>query len=231
MSLLSWFNSADQVDTALVVVAMFGAVIEVGVAVAAVINVHKELEESRKAKLEKYIEVFACVAAFFFLAEAILGWRSSALLAKEVEKLKTDNLRLEAQIQPRRITAGQKEKLLALLSGRPEKKCAVLIAINSGDIEQRVFGRQLKEVLVACGFDASIREGLSIPNGAVEVPIDFGLRFVSSRVEPPPSCSLELIKALGTAGVIPETATLVKSPGPWVSDGILTIWVGTKPIE
>jgi len=98
MSLFSWFNSADQVDAALVIVAVVGAVIEVGVALAAVINVHKELEESRKVKLEKYIEVFACVAAFFFLAEAILGCRSSMLLAKEIEKFKGDNLVLQTNV-------------------------------------------------------------------------------------------------------------------------------------
>jgi len=98
MSLFSWFNSADQVDTALVVVAIIGAIIEVGVAVAAVINVHKELEEARKEKLEKYIEVFACVAAFFFLAEAILGCRSSALLGIQVEKLREGNLVLQTNV-------------------------------------------------------------------------------------------------------------------------------------
>src|SRR5258708_30082668 len=98
MSLFSWFNSADQVDTALVVVAIIGAIIEVGVAVAAVINVHQELGESCKEKLEKYIEIFACVAAFFFLAEAILGCRSSMLLAKEIEKFKGDNLILRTNV-------------------------------------------------------------------------------------------------------------------------------------
>jgi ABC-type Co2+ transport system permease subunit len=77
--MFSWFNSSDQIDTALVFVAVIGAVIELGVAIAAIINVHKEIEESRKKKLEKYIEIFACVAAFFFLTEAILGWRSSLL--------------------------------------------------------------------------------------------------------------------------------------------------------
>jgi len=98
MSLFSWFNSADQVDTALVVVAIIGAIIEVVVAVAAVINVHKELEAARKEKLEKYIEIFACVAAFFFLAEAILGCRSSTLLSKEIEKFKGDNLVLQTNV-------------------------------------------------------------------------------------------------------------------------------------
>jgi chromosome segregation ATPase len=99
MSLFSWFNSAVQVDTALIVVAIIGAIVEVGVAVAAVINVHKELEESRKEKLEKYIEIFACVAAFFFLAEAILGCRSSMLLSKEIEKFKGDNLALQTNVE------------------------------------------------------------------------------------------------------------------------------------
>ena len=99
MALFSWFNSSDQVDTALVCVAAVGAVIELGVAVAAVINVHKEIKESRKKKLEKYIEIFACVAAFFFLAEAILGWRSSMLLEKELETLKTANLKHEQQVE------------------------------------------------------------------------------------------------------------------------------------
>jgi|ERR1022692_667509 hypothetical protein len=110
-----WFNSADQVDTVLVVVAVIGAIIEVGVAAAAVINVHKELGKSRKKKLEKYIEVFACVAAFFFLAEAILGWRSSALLAIELEKLKTENLVMEAKLQQR-----QCRNLWQLDSGKGE---------------------------------------------------------------------------------------------------------------
>jgi hypothetical protein len=96
--MFSWFNSSDQVDTALVYVAVIGAVIEAGVAVAAVFNVHKELEESRKAKLEKYIEVFACVAAFFFLAEAILGCRSSSLLGIQVENLKQGNLVLQTNV-------------------------------------------------------------------------------------------------------------------------------------
>jgi len=98
MSLFSWFNSADQVDTALVVVGISGAIIEVGVAVVAVINVHKEISESRKRILEKYLEIFACVAAFFFLTEAILGCRSSMLLSKEIEKIKGDNLVLQTNV-------------------------------------------------------------------------------------------------------------------------------------
>lgn len=98
MAIFSWFNSSDQVDTALVYVAVIGAVIELGVPVAAVINVHKEIEESRKKTLEKYIEIFACVAAFFFLAEAILGCRSSALLGIEVETMKKGNLVLQANV-------------------------------------------------------------------------------------------------------------------------------------
>jgi hypothetical protein len=61
-------------------------------------HVHKEIEESRKEKLEKYIEVFACVAAFFFLAEAILGCRSSALLGIEVEQMKKGNLVLQTNV-------------------------------------------------------------------------------------------------------------------------------------
>ena len=65
--MFSWFNSSDHIDAALVCVAVVGAVIEVAVAIAAVINVHKEMSESRKKMLEKYIEIFACVAAFFFL--------------------------------------------------------------------------------------------------------------------------------------------------------------------
>jgi hypothetical protein len=58
MALFSWFNSSSQVDTALVLVAIVGAVVEAGVAVSAVINVHKEIEESRKKKLEKYIRLY-----------------------------------------------------------------------------------------------------------------------------------------------------------------------------
>jgi hypothetical protein len=98
MALFSWFNSADQVDTALIYVSIFGAIIEVGVAVAAIINVHKELGEARKKKLEKYIEVFSCVAAFFFLAEAILACRSSGLLRKELENIKVENKKLESHV-------------------------------------------------------------------------------------------------------------------------------------
>jgi hypothetical protein len=57
-----------------------------------------EIEELRKQKLEKYIEVFACIAAFLFMAEAILGWRSSVLLGKELERMKSDNLALQIEL-------------------------------------------------------------------------------------------------------------------------------------
>src|ERR1035441_4485785 len=98
MVLFSWFNSSSQVDATLVLIAIVGAVVEAGVAVSAVINVHKEIEESRKKMLEKYIEIFACFAAFLFLAEAILGCRSSMLLVKEIEGLHKANLELQAKL-------------------------------------------------------------------------------------------------------------------------------------
>ncbi|HZM06008.1 MAG TPA: hypothetical protein VFC44_23650 [Candidatus Saccharimonadales bacterium] len=119
MENISWFNSSAQVDAALVWVAVVGAIVEVVVAVVAVINVHREFEKAFKDKLEKYIEIFACIAAVFFMAEAILGWRSSVLLGKSLEKLKTANLELYRQIMPRRLTGDQRAAFSKQLSGSP----------------------------------------------------------------------------------------------------------------
>jgi len=167
MALFSWFNAADQVDAALVYVAVIGAVIELGVAIAAVINVHKEIEESRKRKLEKYIEIFACLAAFFFLAEAILGWRSSMLLAKELETLKSDNLKHEQQVEelrsnnivlaakqmPRTINATQMEGFKFLTQYIQKKPIKISIGLEGFDTE--TYASQMREMFTYAGFGTS----------------------------------------------------------------------------
>jgi hypothetical protein len=164
MDLSSWFNSSNQVDTALVYVAVIGAVIEVGVAIAAVINVHKELGESRKEKLEKYIEVFACLAAFFFLAEAILGCRSSMLLGKDLETLRSDNLKheqrieelrhqndeLEAKTKWREITPGQKRDFIESTKGI--SKFAIRVRYGTPDAEVQSFAKMIRDMLDSAGF-------------------------------------------------------------------------------
>ena len=167
MALFSWFNSSDQVDTALVVVAVIGSIIELAVAVAAVVNVHKEIEESRKKKLEKYLEIFACLAAFFFLAEAILGWRSSMLLAKDIESLKSENLVHEKQVEElrqkneaieaktrwRTISGEKQMNLVACLNSSPKGKVAICAPFD--DQESIMYGVQISNVLSTAGFQVS----------------------------------------------------------------------------
>src|SRR5690242_20605241 len=120
MRLFSWFNSPDQVENVLIGVAVIGAIIELFVAVMAVINVHKKLEHERKEKLEKYLEIGACIAAIFFFAEAILGWRASVLLNNELSETKGKVNELEQQVLPRRLTGAQKSELSSFLRNSPK---------------------------------------------------------------------------------------------------------------
>jgi len=147
----SWFNSSDQVDTALMWVAVIGAVIEVGVAVAAVINVHREFGKPFKDKLEKHIEIFACVAAFFFMAEAILGWRSSKLLGKELEVIRKANIELEAKQQPRRITMEQLTNFI-FLTEKIQQKIPIRVAIGAFHDESCSYAYQIRDMFNQAGF-------------------------------------------------------------------------------
>jgi hypothetical protein len=175
MSAFSWFNSADQVDTALIVVALIGAIIEAGVAVAAVINVHKELEETRKEKLEKYIEVFACVAAFFFLAEAILGCRSSVLLGIELENLKTQNLVLRArveQLQARRIDIDQEKRFISYLKNyRLQTPVKVFVGERDGETDD--YAAEIRTILDEAGYGSGKTNDI-IELGDVRIPSSIG---------------------------------------------------------
>jgi hypothetical protein len=202
MSLFSWFNSADQVDTVLLVVAIIGAVIEVGVAVAAVINVHKELEEFRKEKLEKYIEVFACVAAFFFLAEAILGCRSSVLLGIELEKLKTENLALEAKIHWRTITPAQQETISKyLLDLHLTDKPVVNLSAAPFDWEGNFFMQRIRLLLIENGYKVRLNDDLSLPDPEIIAGVPYGIRFLINDETSNKINGAELEKAFIRAGI------------------------------
>ncbi|HEY1662508.1 MAG TPA: hypothetical protein VGI03_08830 [Verrucomicrobiae bacterium] len=148
--MFSWFNSENQVDAALIWVGIIGAAIEVIVAIIAVINVHKEIEESRKKILERYIEIFTCIAAFLFLAEAILGCRSSMLLGKQLEEMRTNNLVLQKELQPRNITLKQETNFIALCSSLPKMPIRVIIGVKDNETES--FAEQVRQLLDAAGF-------------------------------------------------------------------------------
>src|SRR2546426_9971807 len=102
MALTSWFNSSTQVEAVLICVAIVGAFVEFAVAIAAVINVHKEIGKAKKKRLEKYIEIFACVAAVFFVAEAILGWRTSVSLERELKESRARLINLNLELKDTR---------------------------------------------------------------------------------------------------------------------------------
>lgn len=211
----SWFNSSDQVDTALVWVAVIGAMIELGVAVAAVINVHKEIEESRKKKLERYIEIFACIAAFFFFAEAILGWRSSMLL-------KSENLKLYAEIQPRNLTAKQKDILWKLLWRESLRSPPMSVAIKTPqlDFEARVFAWEIAGVFTNAGFNVGIDQNINVG----EEPY-FGLTLI---INPDPSTTVRITtNAFNAAGIALDGLILDKD----IPQNVIKIRVGTKLIR
>ena len=180
-------------------VAVIGAVIELGVAVAAVINVHKEMEESRKEKLEKYIEVFACIAAFFFMAEAILGWRSSMLLGKELERLKADNLKLYAKIQPRRISPEKRTMIIADLKAHPPPtNCLVFVqAEYVTDVEETIFASEILSVLTNGMVNANSTGNISVTGST---PRFFGALLIVPY--PPPIGWEQVVEPLVKNGVI-----------------------------
>ena len=179
MALFSWFNSSDHIDTALVWVSIIGAIIEIGVAVIAVINVHKEFEESRKKTIERYIEIFACIAAFFFLAEAILGWRSSALLAIELEGFKTENAQLVANnlVLRSNVVALEKEQLPMTVGDVPAfirmippvTNITVLVTNTLADERSHTTSFELYQALRSAGW--------TVQNNLADRPIGVRIKY------------------------------------------------------
>jgi hypothetical protein len=118
----------------------------------------------------------------------ILSLHDSATLYSEaatanahIEQLRADNLKLEAQIQPRRISPEQREAILAYLRAYvPHTDLKVMVWSESSDTEASVFGMQIVGILREAGISSYPERGLSVSLPREVIPFGVGITFPSS---------------------------------------------------
>ena len=242
MGLFSWFQSSHHVEAALIWVAIVGAIVELAVAVAAVVNVHKELPEVRKKKLEKYVEYFALVAAVFFVGEALLGWRASTLLSaelqtvsgaakdakneagklnKEVADLRAENRNLKEQLRPRDVTAEQENLLRKHLKDAP--KGNVELKFSHQDSDASAYTGKIQTILSDSGFDVKC---MDVGFEVWPVPWPDGLIFLERNGANQPPHFGRLVDAFSKAGF---TIGGIQCSASVLSDDVVVIRVSSKP--
>lgn len=147
-----------------------------------------------------------------------------------IEELRQENLKLYAQIKPRRITPDQRTILLARLKNRFSGQPRVNIVADSGDMEQRILSRQIRDVLTECGFKIGFFEVLTVPNspGDVVSPLNFGIAFVFDHAMPPHAPNT--LQAFKDAGLVPQSMLLQKGAVPFIDENTLVIQIFNKPM-
>jgi hypothetical protein len=75
---------------------------------------------------------------------------TNAQLSLRVEELRSANLALELKLQPRRITAQQRDKFIELLKEAP--KCPVKVFVGREDDETANYAKQVREILDSAGY-------------------------------------------------------------------------------
>ena len=142
-------------------------------------------------------------------------------LSKQVESLKSENLKLFERIQPRRVTPEQKEEIRKRLIPwmYDEDRCNLQVFVAAIDPEARVFAEQI--------IDAMPRQFSGVVNEESRTPpkIGFGTKFTTHSA---PSASMRAIaRALAILPINPVSVEIDTA----VPEGTLQIDVLAKPME
>jgi hypothetical protein len=152
------------------------------------------------------------------LAAEQLG-KTNAQLSLQVELLKSNNLALYEEIQPRRITPEKKKILVDLLKNAPKGK--VTVGSRDSDLEAWVYMRQIADVLKTSGFETETND--VIAGG----PTCFGIAYLLQNNNPAPIHAVMISKIFESQGISSNAVSVdVETNMP---AGYFEIWVGTKP--
>ena len=144
-------------------------------------------------------------------------------LQHKVEDLRASNDALEAQIQPRRITPEQKNKIIRDLYAWRfiEDKCSVKIWVQRFDVEANVFASQIAHILADdCGFKVEFNADV-----ASSSPLTFGTQFWTH--DPAPAGARAISRALKELPLNPMDVELQTN----FQNDVLQINVHTKPMQ
>ncbi len=191
-------------------------------------------------KLERRLEVFGFAA--WALVVLGLAWemkeaaeqdREVARLELQSEQLHSNNLvldmqltQLKLQIQPRQLTAQQRQKLKQMLPKPPDEK--VIIGYAQNDSEAQIFAANLREVFVDTGYSMeNCQSQLRL------IPGDASGVWINAHSNPFPPNVAQVVTALISAGVSTkagiEGAVIGPNDHPELNTNFV-IWVGPKPI-
>jgi hypothetical protein len=150
----------------------------------------------------------------------------TATVSAETEQLRRDNLELEAQIQPRRLTPKQRSSIAAAL--KPFVGRRVVVASYTLDVDGGMLAKQIIETLVAAGLSVTDNTASSMPLGGFSIGI-----WVSGQDQILVSALLLLLNANGLAASPGEESKQLASmsTGRDTSGGssAASLLVGAKP--
>jgi hypothetical protein len=220
MLFLSFWDSPNQLETVTFWFDLGGAVVEFGVAITAAIIAHKEFGKEREKALEKYVAVFAGIAAFLVLTTALLNHRVSVLRNreseekdKEVEKARStasnaqavaakamtaakDAINTASTFKHRSLSEEQIQSAKSILSKYSGTKAKIMAAGN--DADSGMFAKQLESILNSCGW--------TVPGGRMAAVSGMGLDarnveiWINRESDVPAATALLLI--LNNCGIV-----------------------------
>ncbi|MGA2588889.1 MAG: hypothetical protein ABSH32_03150 [Bryobacteraceae bacterium] len=136
-------------------------------------------------------------------------------LQSEVEKERTARLRLEEQLAPRRIRAGQRKAIVSALAAFKGQKASIVV--HPGDPEIAAFAEQIKAALEQAGIVVSLAPALVFGKPQPGITLEVGAhrrQFATA-----------LAKAFVEAGVTTGPISATESE----TGDFLEITVGPKP--
>lgn len=137
------------------------------------------------------------------------------------EQLKKENAKLYARIQPRRITAEQKENLIAIMGTGP-KSGPIDLDYPVSDGEAGIYASQIKDILAACRFELRDSGG-RVRFGRIP---SVGLFVAVQDPQFPPQRAILIFRAFSEVGL--QIATVPLSN---LGHDDVRIVVGAKPFS
>jgi hypothetical protein len=140
-------------------------------------------------------------------------------LAKQKEKAATAEhalLQLQRRAEPRRISADQRVRLVALLSQSPKGKVSISCVL--GDGEGLAFAKDIDDVLKAAGWETNFGQGVYSGGN----PVGFGIVVRNAISAPPYATALQ--RAFFSVGI-----PVAGEENPQLNAGDIQIIVGNKP--
>lgn len=144
--------------------------------------------------------------------------QTNLVLQTKVEELRQGNLKLEKQIQPRRISPEARQTILRFF--KPRSAGSVEMILRTSDLEPLVFGLQIADVLHECRFNVTTNPALA--GGPV---VDGILYIVSTNGLPQHGVAVaQAFRQSNIPGPFSEMTNSLKEPG------YFGIWIGFKPL-